>query len=104
MNILQPIDIQGNQRGENGVTVTWAVPQLQKQFSDVIDYYVITCVGEKNTKVLYVEAKDLSEQAETNVTSTCSYFGFDKDEMKEVKLEFVTKLGGGLSSKASFVG
>ena len=40
------------------------------------------------------------------MTSICSYFAFNKDfdELKEVKLEFLTKLGGGPSSKASFAG
>ena len=80
----------------------WGVSNLQKQFNDVIDYYFITCKGEKKTEVLYVEAEELSQQDETNVTSTCSSLDFDK--LLEVKIEFVTKLGGGPSSKTLFVG
>ena len=102
MNILQPIDIRDYQKSDDGLEVIWGLPNLQKQFNDVIDYYVITCKGEDKTEVLYVEADELSQQDETNVTSTCSSFDFD--EVKEVKLEFVTKLGSGPSSKASFAG
>ena len=102
MNILQPIDIRDHRKSDDGLEVIWGLPNLQKQFNDVIDYYVITCKEEKKTEVLYVEADELSQQSETNVTSTCTSLSFD--ELKEVKLEFVTKLGGGPSSKASFVG
>ena len=86
MNILQPIDIRDHQKSDDGLEVIWGLPNLQKQFNDVIDYYVITCKGEDKTEVLYVEADELSQQAETNVTSTCSSFSFN--EVKEVKLEF----------------
>ena len=102
MNILQPIDIRDHRKSDDGLEVIWGLPNLQKQFNDVIDYYVITCKEEKKTEVLYVEADELSQQSETNVTSTCTSLSFD--ELKEVKLEFVTKLGGGPSSKTSFVG
>ena len=102
MTILQPIDIKNHQKSDDGLEVIWRLPNLQKQFNDVIDYYVITCKGKKKTEVLYVEADELSQQDETNVTSTCFSFGYD--ELKEVKLQFVTKLGGGPSSKTSFVG
>ena len=102
MNTLQPINIRNHQKTDDGLEIVWGLPNLRKQFNDVIDYYVITCKGKMKTEVSYVEAEELSQQAETNVTSTCSSFSFD--EVKEVKLEFVTKIGGGPSSQVSFVG
>ena len=100
VNIPQPIDIQDYRKSDDGLELVWG--HLKKQFNEVILYYVITCKGEDKTEVSYVEAGELPQQAKTNVTSTCS--GLDFDKVKEVKLEFITKLGGGPSSKTSFVG